>query len=55
MNDQVIDSVTEIIEWARTRCMSREVSWEDAEAISMEFNEWMENDEIDLLYLDSLN
>lgn len=55
MDDQVIDSVTCTIEWAKDRFMNPEVEWEDAAALASEFREWLDTDEIDLLYLDKLD
>tara|TARA_A100001201_G_scaffold130016_1_gene115607 strand:- start:81 stop:248 length:168 start_codon:yes stop_codon:yes gene_type:complete len=55
MDDQVIDSVTCTIEWAKDRFMNPEVDWEDAAALACEFREWLDTDEIDLLYLDKLD
>jgi len=55
MDDQVIDSVTCTIEWAKDRLMNPEVEWEDAAALACEFREWLDNDEIDLLYLDKFD
>jgi len=55
MEDQVIDSVCEIIEWSKERLMNEELEWEDAASIAMEFREWLDADEIDLLYLDKLD
>jgi hypothetical protein len=55
MEDQVIDSVCEIIEWSKERLMNEELEWEDAASIAMEFREWLDADEIDLLYLDKID
>jgi hypothetical protein len=55
MEEQVIDCVSEIIDWSKDRMMNPELEWEDAASIALEFKEWLEEDEIDLLYLDKLD
>lgn len=55
MNEQIIDCVSEIIDWANDRILTPDLEWEDAAALSLEFKEWLEEDEIDLLYLDKLD
>jgi hypothetical protein len=55
MEEQVIDCVSDVIDWANQRIVSEDIEWEDAAALSLEFKEWLEEDEIDLLYLDRLD
>ncbi|QFG06362.1 hypothetical protein PQC12_gp267 [Synechococcus phage S-SCSM1] len=55
MEEQVIDCVSGIIDWARERVMDEDLDWVDARSIAMEFKEWLDEDEIDLLYLDKLD
>ena len=55
MNEQIIDCVSDVIDWAHERIASQDIQWEDAAALSLEFKEWLEEDEIDLLYLDRLD
>ena len=55
MEEKVIDCVSDVIDWAHGRIASQELEWEDVVALSLEFKEWLEEDEIDLLYLDRLD
>jgi len=55
MEEQVIGCVSDVIDWANQRIVSEDIEWEDASALALEFKEWLEEDEIDLLYLDRLD
>lgn len=55
MESEVINSVSFTIEWAKERLMDETLSMENAAAIAREFREWLDSDEIDLLYLDRLD
>tara|TARA_B100001094_G_scaffold192836_1_gene186685 strand:+ start:4924 stop:5079 length:156 start_codon:yes stop_codon:yes gene_type:complete len=50
MDSKVISCIQHNIEWAEKRITKVE-DMEDAVAISAEFYEWLEDEEIDLLYL----
>ena len=53
MEEKVIDCISDIIDWSKERIMSEDIEWEDAASIALEFKEWLEEDEIELLYLDN--
>lgn len=55
MESEVVNSVSCTIEWAKERLMDETLSMDDAAAIAREFREWLDSDEIDLLYLDRLD
>lgn len=54
-SNQVIESLSNIMEWVNEKLTDPDLSFENAKAISHEFYEWIETDEIDLLYLDKLD
>lgn len=55
MENQVINSVSLTIDWVKECLMDEKMEWEDARALSLEFKEWLDSDEIDLIYLDKLD
>ena len=55
MNEQIIDCVSDIIDWAHDRILTTDLESKDAEALCLEFKEWLDEDEINLLYLDKLD
>ena len=54
MDSKVISCIEHNIAWVEKRIMKVD-DLDDAIAISSEFYEWLEEDEIDLLYLDKLD
>lgn len=55
MESEVVNSVSCTIEWVKERLMDETLNMGDAAAIAREFREWLDSDEIDLLYLDRLD
>lgn len=51
-SNQVIESLSNVMEWVNEKLSDPDLSFEDAKALSFEFYEWIETDEIDLLYLE---